>query len=68
MAVFEEISYGMVCDICNKLYISGDSGCTLFTEKSFAIEEAEKDSWKVLPDEKCYCPDCYEILMMKIKK
>ncbi len=60
MAVFEEITYGVQCDICGKVYMNEYSRETLFVNAKLAKEEAQEDQW-LIEDGKCYCPDCFEI-------
>lgn len=60
MGVFEEIAYGVQCDVCGKVYMNEQSGFTLFTDANSAKEEAQDDYW-LIEDGKCYCPDCFEI-------
>lgn len=60
MGVFEEIAYGVQCDVCGKVYMNEHSGFTLFTDANSAKEEAQDDYW-LIEDGKCYCPDCFEV-------
>lgn len=60
MALFEEITYGIQCDVCGKLFTNEHSGFSLFVDKNQVKEEAQDYDW-FIEKEECYCPDCYEI-------
>ena len=54
MAVFEEIAYGVQCDVCGKVYMNEYSGFTLWADENSPKEEAQDDHW-LIEDGKCYC-------------
>lgn len=60
MATFEEKSFGIQCDVCEKVYMDEHSGFTLWVDEASAREAAQDDYW-LIEDGKCYCPDCFEI-------
>lgn len=60
MAVFEEKTYGIQCDVCGKTYMNEHSGFSLWVDVNTAKEEAQDDYW-LIEHGKCYCPDCFEI-------
>lgn len=60
MAVFEEKTYGIQCDVCGKTYMNEHTGFSLWVDENTAKEEAQDDYW-LIEKGKCYCPDCFDI-------
>lgn len=56
----EVTAFSLICDNCNRLFMSSFEEFTLWVTKSDAVEASINDDW-IEHKDKHYCPNCYEL-------
>ena len=56
----EVTTFSLICDNCNRLFMSSFEEFTLWVTESDAVEASIDDDWTKC-NGKHYCPNCYEL-------